>query len=155
MGNFTWPTINEEYQLSLPETRSKSESLCRELGPKHLFITLEHGGDFDCLWLKELLFIDDFPMRIFRWIPKFRSDVESSIVPVWIGLPNLPLFMFNKQCLFSIGRLIRQPLTNDIATEEIKWPCLAKICVEVDLSKKLLHRIKLECGDSYQASDKI
>lgn len=36
----------------------------------------------------------------------------------------------------------------DIATAEIKRPSLAKIWVQVDLLKKLPHRIRLQCGES-------
>lgn len=67
---------------------------------------------------------------------------------MWVSLPNLPIFLFDKTALFSIGRLIRSPLTTDLATADIKRPSLAKICIEVDLLKTLPTRVWLESGDA-------
>src|SRR3954469_21867824 len=115
------------------------------LDSKHILIKLEHEGDFNRLWLKDKIFIDGFPMRVFRWTPDFRSDVESPLAPVWVGFPNLPIYMFNKVCLFSIGRLLGTPITLDIAIAEFKRPSMAKICVQVDLLKDLPKRVWLKC----------
>src|SRR4051812_2196582 len=54
--------------------------------------------------------------------------------------------MFNKVCLFSIGRLTGAPLTLDIATAEFKRPSMDKICIQVDLLKDLPKRVWLKCG---------
>lgn len=140
------PTM-ERTRLVFSKLDLKGNFSVSHLDHKHLLIRLEHEGDFTRLWLKELLYVDSFPMRIFKWSASFRADVESSVVPVWISLPNLPLFMLNKQCLFSIGNLVGQPLTLDLATAELKRPSLAKICVQVDLLKKLPHRVHLDCGE--------
>lgn len=87
-------------------------------------------------------------MKVFCWDPGFQPDVESSIAPVWISIPNLPLFLFDKSCLLSIGHLIGKPLTIDNATADLSRPSVARIWAKVDLLKKLPHRIWLECGDS-------
>src|SRR2546430_15288690 len=87
-------------------------------------------------------------MRSFRWTPDFRLAVQSSIVPVWISLPNLPLFLFNKRGLFSIGSLLGKPLTLDSATADLSRPSVARVCVEVDLTKKLIARVRLDCEAS-------
>lgn len=107
-----------------------------------MLICLNHEGDFNRLWFKEIWYVESFSMRIFRWSPDFRSDIESSVVPLWVSLPILPLFLFNKQCLFSICCTIGTPLTIDIANAEITRPSYANICIQVDL----LNRIWLECG---------
>src|SRR4051812_16255899 len=118
------------------------------LDAKHILIKLDHEGDFNRLWLKDLMFLDGFPMRVFRWTPDFRSDIESSLTPVWVGFPNLPIYMFNKVSLFSIGRLIGTPLTLDIVIAEFRRPSLAKICIQVDLLNPLPRRVWLNIGDS-------
>lgn len=73
--------------------------------------------------------------------------MESPLVPIQIGFPNLPIFMFNKVSLFSLEQLIGTPLTLDKATAEFKRPSIAKVCVQVDITKSLPHRIWLECGE--------
>lgn len=117
------------------------------LDPKYMLIRLEDEGDFNHLCIKELLMLEGFPLRIFRWTADFRPEVESPIVLVFVSLPNLPIFLFDKTPLFSIGRLIGSLLTIDMATANIKRPSLAKICVEIDLLKSLPSRVWLECGD--------
>lgn len=71
--------------------------------------------------------------------------MESSIVPVWVSLPNLPLFLFNQLGLFSIGSLLGKPLILDAATGNLSRPNVARLCVEVYLLKRLPHRIWLDC----------
>lgn len=68
---------------------------------------------------------------------------------VWIFLPNLPLVLFVKSCLFSIGKHIGSPLTHDSSTAELTHPSVAQFCVEVDLLKRLPQRIWLECGENF------
>lgn len=115
---------------------------------KHMLICMLHEGDFNRIYLKILWFIDGFPMRIFRWSPDFRPDVQSSIAPIWISLPNLLRFLFDKKFLFSIGELIGNALTLDFLIMELSHPSMVRLCIEVDLLKCLLHRIWLECGQA-------
>lgn len=89
-----------------------------------------------------------FSYACFSWGPDFRSDVESSVAPVWISLPNLPLFPIGKNCLQSIRHLIGKPLSIENVIADLSRPSVAHICVEIDLLKKLPHRLWLECGDS-------
>lgn len=90
-------------------------------------------------------YVDSYPMCVFRWSPEFRSDVESSLVLIWVSFPYLPIFLFNKKCLFSIARMIG---TIDLATVELSRPSVAKVSVQIDLLKKFPSKIWLECGDS-------
>lgn len=66
-------------------------------------------------------------MRTLRWSLDFRLEVESSIVPVLVLLPNIPLFLFNKNSLVSIGSLLGKPLTLDAATADFSRPSVAVI----------------------------
>lgn len=73
--------------------------------------------------------------------------MESPIVAIWIGLPSLSIFMFNKVSLFSLGQLIGTPLPLEKATTEFIRPSIAKLYVQDDLTKSSPHRIKLECRE--------
>lgn len=101
-----------------------------------MLIRLHHEGDFNRLWKKEIWHVDSFPMRVFIWTLSFRSDVESSIVLIWVSFPNLHLSLFNKQCLFSITCMIGSSLTIDMPTTELSRPSIAKVCMQIDLLKK-------------------
>lgn len=62
-------------------------------------------------------------------------DKESSIVPVWISLPRLPIQFFKREALFQIAALIGTPLRLDAATISLKRPSIARVQVEIDLLK--------------------
>lgn len=97
--------------------------------------------------MKEIWFLDGFSMRVFLQSADFCPDVESLIAPVWISLTKPPpFFLFAKKCLQSIDRLIGRPLTIDNATADLSRPNTARICVEIDLLKKLPKRVWLKCG---------
>ncbi|KAL0457103.1 UNVERIFIED_CONTAM: hypothetical protein Slati_1049500 [Sesamum latifolium] len=74
-----------------------------------------------------------FPMRIFKWSPEFNPKIESSIVPIWIRFPELPVHLFQKKALFGIASLIGSPLKIDEATADGIRPSVARVCVEIDL----------------------
>src|SRR5438270_493547 len=93
-------------RIAFSKLELKGNFTLGHLDSKHMLINLQHEGDFDRIWMRVSWYIDSFPMRVFRWSPEFRPDVESPIVPVWVSLPSLPLYMFNKQWLFSIGNAI-------------------------------------------------
>src|SRR4051812_9337647 len=97
--------------------------------------------------MREVWYFDAYPMRSFKWTPDFKLDVESSIAPVWISFPNLPLFLFNRPALFNIASLLGKPLTLDTPTADLSCPNVARVCVEVDLLKRLHTRIWLDCEE--------
>ncbi|KAL0361975.1 UNVERIFIED_CONTAM: hypothetical protein Sradi_3882000 [Sesamum radiatum] len=41
-------------------------------------------------------------MRIFKWSPAFNPKHESTIVPIWVGLPDLPAHLLKKAALDNI-----------------------------------------------------
>ncbi|PIN13454.1 hypothetical protein CDL12_13930 [Handroanthus impetiginosus] len=56
-------------------------------------------------------------MRLFKWTRNFDFQSESAIAPVWVRLENLPLHLYDKCALFTIGELLGQPLKIDEATQ--------------------------------------
>ena len=85
-------------------------------------------------------------MRIFKWSPDFRPDIESSIAPIWLSFPKLPVHFFSKSALFSIAQLIGKPVKLDTSTVEINRSSMARVCVETDLQKKIPRRVWIGCG---------
>ncbi|VFQ69265.1 unnamed protein product [Cuscuta campestris] len=78
-----------------------------------------------------------------KWLVKdedfkdFDPSVESPLVPVWVGLEGLPIHLFDKPTLFSIAKLFGSPLQTDAATVNLSRPNVARVCVEVKLTKEL------------------
>lgn len=66
---------------------------------------------------------------------------ESSLVPVWVNLPALPIHYFDKHSLFSILSPVGRPLFLDSATAAGIRPSVARVCVEIDVAKLLVPRV--------------
>ncbi|KAL0356224.1 UNVERIFIED_CONTAM: hypothetical protein Sradi_4069300 [Sesamum radiatum] len=66
---------------------------------KHILIKLSNEEDLSRLWLKQIMFIDIFPMRLLKWSPDFNPKLESSIASVWIRLPELLIHLYSKKAL--------------------------------------------------------
>lgn len=80
-------------------------------------------------------------MRVFKWKSNFRLDIESPIVPVWFSLPGLPIYVFYKHTLFSIANMIGKPLIIDQPIANLMRPSVARVCIEIDLTKDIPNRI--------------
>lgn len=87
-------------------------------------------------------------MHTLKWTPFFSLESESLIVPVWISLPRLPIHLFNKGPLFSIARLIGEPLNVDASMATHSRLGVARVCVEVNLQGELPGKIWIGQGSS-------
>lgn len=76
--------------------------------------------------------------------PYFRVDKESSVVPIWITFPRLPLQFFQKEALFPISQ--GHPLRMDAATATLKRPSVARVQVEIDILKSRPDKIWIQMG---------
>ncbi|KAL0283685.1 UNVERIFIED_CONTAM: hypothetical protein Sangu_2872500 [Sesamum angustifolium] len=86
-------------------------------------------------------------MRVFKWSPTFTPNHESSIVPIWVSLPELPAHLFRKDVLFAIANNIGMPLQIADSTFNQSNLANARVCVEIDLLKPLLKEIDIQiCG---------
>ena len=88
--------------------------------------------------------IMDHYFTVQRWRPHFHpfSAIIGSTA-VWIQLPEFPLEYFNVDILMEIGRLVGKPLKLDFNTTLVTRDKFACICIEVDLRKPLVLRVKV------------
>ncbi|KAL4364885.1 hypothetical protein AHAS_Ahas07G0050800 [Arachis hypogaea] len=79
-----------------------------------------------------------------RWRPFFLSS-ESAVrkIAAWIRIPNLPIELYNHHFLWRVGSTIGNMLKIDKTTSIQSRGKFARICVEIDLSKKLVPRISV------------
>lgn len=52
---------------------------------------------------KNTIWFNKYLMKVLKWDKDFTIQKESSLAPVWIRLPELPLPLFNKQALVEIA----------------------------------------------------
>ena len=107
----------------------------------HVLIKCTTEVDFNRIWTRGIWQLGKYPMRVFRWTREFHVHRKSSLVPVWVNLPNLPIHYFDKHSLFSILSPVGRPLFLDLATVAGTRPSVAKVCVEIDVSKHVIPRI--------------
>ncbi|GLT67936.1 hypothetical protein SLA2020_402090 [Shorea laevis] len=96
-----------------------------------------------------------------RWHPNFRvdSDVIEKI-NVWVRIPALPIWCYNDVGMQRVGEQLGKVLKMDYATKHAVRGKYAKVCVEIDLTKKLPGVVYVD-GDSngypvaYEGLDKI
>lgn len=76
-------------------------------------------------------------MKVLKWTSDFSVKEKPPVVPVWVSLEQLPIFLFTREPLFSIGRLFGKPLKLDAATLSLSRLFVARIFAEVDLRQPL------------------
>lgn len=83
-------------------------------------------------------------MRVLKWDKNFNTQKESSLAPVRIRLPDLPLPLFNKEALTEIAQVAGKPLKITEHTKNRSRPNHARICIEIDILKERLEMIVLQ-----------
>ncbi|KAL0396258.1 UNVERIFIED_CONTAM: hypothetical protein Scaly_0074200 [Sesamum calycinum] len=78
----------------LPDWAVQGAFTVSMINAKHPLISLSSKSDYSRLWLQCILFLQGFPMRIFKWMPTFTLTQESSVVPLWVCFPELPSHFF-------------------------------------------------------------
>ncbi|XP_027069890.2 uncharacterized protein [Coffea arabica] len=117
------------------------------LDVRHVLIQLNNEADFHRVWFRRIWYVSSFPMRVFKWTTDFHVDRESSVVPLWLQLPKLPLHFFNKEVIFQIASMVGNPLLVDAATLAVSRPSVARVCVEMDLLRSTPSRVWIGNGN--------
>ncbi|CAI0433727.1 unnamed protein product [Linum tenue] len=68
---------------------------------------------------------------------------------VWVQLPAFPLHFYHREVLFSVGNMIGRTIKLDYHTLHQQREKFDRIAVEVDLSKPLVTRIRLDGAWQY------
>ncbi|KAL0927679.1 hypothetical protein M5K25_001877 [Dendrobium thyrsiflorum] len=106
------------------------------LDARHVSIQLSNDLDYSRVFARRSYYILNCQMRLLKWTPFFDVKEESPIVPIWISFPNLRLHFFNSYVLHALGSIFGRPLQTDQATASRSRPSVARVLVEVDITKK-------------------
>ncbi|XP_020680995.2 uncharacterized protein LOC110098486 [Dendrobium catenatum] len=75
-----------------------------------------------------------------RWTPTFDTNSFKGIsAPVWIRLPCLPLYCWDEDSIARIASCFGSPMYVDGNTFQWSKQEFARVCVRIDLEKKLLN----------------
>ncbi|XP_009765415.1 uncharacterized protein [Nicotiana sylvestris] len=115
-----------------------------------VFLDFSNEDDLKSVWYRRSIEIEVQVMWLEQWTPDFKPEEDSPVVPVWVLLPDLPFhchtWYYIKQILSPIGI----PLTMDMATNNKTRPSMAKVRIEVDLTKPKLNSVWV--GQEYETS---
>lgn len=83
---------------------------------------------------------------------EFSPSANSPILPVWIAFPGLPINFFIEPLLRSIAGNVERVLKIDPFTLNLSNAMVARVCVELDVSKHLPSRVWIGCpgGGAWQ-----
>lgn len=88
------------------------------------------------------------PVIVKSWSADFDFHNEIlKVVPLWIQLPNLPLTCWGLESLSRIGSTLGIPLFADECTSNQSRISYARLLVEIDVTRPLLHKIMVENPD--------
>lgn len=127
VDNHETEVIRKEF---LAQTELRGEVKMSHFNSKHVYIDLDN--EFDHV---TVLYIQGQLMRIQLWTPIFRPDQETPLVPVCVLLPELPWHCY---CMEIIGPLlspIGKALFLDLATYKKTRGSMAKVKIQLDLTK--------------------
>ncbi|CAL1406877.1 unnamed protein product [Linum trigynum] len=87
----------------------------------------------------------DHYLVVHQWSPNFRtSDKPHRSVVAWVQFPELPVHYYHREVLFAIGNLVGRTVKLDYHTENLERGKFARIAIELDMSKPLPTRIRLD-----------
>ncbi|CAN0838465.1 hypothetical protein LINGRAHAP2_LOCUS2165 [Linum grandiflorum] len=93
--------------------------------------------------------LGDTYLTMHRWFKGFDPwTTKVTTIMVWVEMSDLPIEFYNPEAVMRIASRIGKPVRVDRATEAGARRKYARVCVEVDLSKRLLPKYKVE-GVSY------
>ncbi|KAI0494929.1 hypothetical protein KFK09_025075 [Dendrobium nobile] len=106
------------------------------LDQSNVLIKLANDLDYGRVFAHRSYFVYGCFMKIVKWSPTLDLSEESPVVPVWISFPGLRPHLFSSRILFGLGSVFGRPIQTDNATAVGSRPSVARILVELDISKK-------------------
>ncbi|CAN0918881.1 hypothetical protein LINGRAHAP2_LOCUS31139 [Linum grandiflorum] len=89
--------------------------------------------------------LGDTYLTVHRWHKSFNPwNAEAKTTMVWIQLPDLPIKYYHPNAVMRIARKIGSPVRVDRATEEGARAKYARVCIDLDLTKALLPKYKID-----------
>ncbi|XP_021611705.1 uncharacterized protein LOC110614472 [Manihot esculenta] len=108
-------------------------------------VKFNSADDYEHALLEGPWVIADHYLTICRWCPEFDPfQATFEKLTVWIQFPCLPIEYYDENFLMRVGAKVGKPIRVDTRTSLVSRGRFARMCVEVDLSKPLLSKFKLQ-----------
>ncbi|MQM09350.1 hypothetical protein Taro_042220 [Colocasia esculenta] len=93
------------------------------------------------------IYLKGFLFRFFRWANDFDFSADPTLIPIWVGFPNLPVNLYNEDYLKCIAGNFWEILRIHDSTLAWTQTAEALVCVDVDIAKPLPDRIWIGQGE--------
>ncbi|OIS98660.1 hypothetical protein A4A49_02340 [Nicotiana attenuata] len=103
-----------------------------------VILDFSNEDEWKSVWYRISIEIEGQLMWLEKWTPNFKPEEDSPVVPVWVLLSELPFHCHTWHYVKKIVSPIGAPLSMDLATDHKTRPSIAKVRVEVDLTKPKL-----------------
>lgn len=122
----------------------KGEIALTDVSHAYYVVRFSNLDDYDFVLTQGPWMIGESYLTITRWVPNFISD-EAPIktLTVWVRIPHMSVEYFDKQVLHKIGSKIGRVIKIDRNTKSMDRGQYVRFCIEVDLTKPLLSKFKL------------
>ncbi|XP_059294577.1 uncharacterized protein LOC132047566 [Lycium ferocissimum] len=113
----------------------------------NVFMDFTNEEDFAIIWPKRVMTIEGMQMWMTKWSPKWRPEIDSPIILVWVLLPQLPFHCHTWYYVRQTLSPIDTPIAMDNATNGRTRPSMAKVRVEIDLTKPRINKLWIGAED--------
>ena len=116
-----------------------------DIGCDYYVTRFTNMEDYDHVMLNGPWMIGDNYLVIREWVPNFVPEEDHiTKLTAWVRVPKLSVEYFNRHFLLhKIGHKIGRVLKIDSTTENVERGQYTRMCVEVDLTKPLLSKFRL------------
>ncbi|XP_020699241.1 uncharacterized protein LOC110111628 [Dendrobium catenatum] len=105
------------------------------LDQANMLIKLSNDLDYGMVFAHRSYFVYGYFKKVIKWSPLLDLLEESTIIPVWLSFPGLRPHLFSSRILFGLGLIFGRPIQNNNATASGSRPSVARVHVEIDVSK--------------------
>ncbi|XP_021733162.1 uncharacterized protein LOC110699982 [Chenopodium quinoa] len=122
----------------------KGDIALTDVGNAYYVVHFNNMEDYDWVLTQGPWMIKDSYLKIRKWEPNFLAD-EAPIkkLNTWVRIPQLSVEYIDKQFLLKIRLKIGRVIKIDRNTESMDRGQYIRFCIEVDLSKPLLSKFRL------------
>ncbi|PKA50922.1 hypothetical protein AXF42_Ash007578 [Apostasia shenzhenica] len=103
------------------------------LDARHILVRCALSHDLNRIRRHGTYYVNNKPLRMWKWEFDFRPGHESPITPIWIAFPVLPVEFWGG--LKSFASVFGKPIQLDKATSDLTRPFVARVLVEFDARK--------------------
>lgn len=137
-------TVNRIWASPLKKTKIDVQFI----GKTTVLFRIEDAGIRNRILKRKFWHISDVPLMLGEWTPETaRSPPDLSAMPLWVDMMNVPGYLYSKKGLSFLSRTTGKFIKLHPNTEHCVRLDVARVLVEVDLTKPLPTKINFKGRD--------